>query len=200
MTDLLLEDAARAEGFRIVCGVDEAGRGPLAGPVVAAACILGPDAPDGLDDSKKLSAARREMLFEAIVASSHVAVSSSSARKVDRINVRAAALDAMGRAVAALGTMPDFALVDGDAMPSLPCAGRAVVGGDGLSASIAAASVVAKVMRDRMMVRAAHRWPAYGFASHKGYGTAAHLAALDEHGPCSLHRRSFKPVRDSERG
>ena len=195
MTDLVLEDAARAEGRRVVCGVDEAGRGPLAGPVVAAAVVLGSDVPAGLDDSKKLTAARREALFAKVLATATVCVASASAQTIDRINVRAAALDAMGRAVAGLETPADFALIDGDALPPLPCAAWTVVGGDGLSASIAAASIVAKVVRDRMMVRADAVWPRYGFASHKGYGSAAHVAALGAHGPCPLHRRTFAPVR-----
>lgn len=198
MTDLLLEADARRDGHDLVCGVDEAGRGPLAGPVVAAACILGPDVPDGLDDSKKLTAARREALFERILETSKVAVASICAGRIDRVNVRNAALEAMADAVAALAIRPDFVLVDGDALPrALPCPGRAVIGGDGLSASIAAASIVAKVVRDRMMARAHERWPAYGFASHKGYGSAVHLAALRRHGPCPLHRHSFKPVREA---
>lgn len=195
MSDLLLEADARAAGHAVICGVDEAGRGPLAGPVVAAACILGPDAPAGLDDSKALSSARRGELFAAILATCEVAVASASAATIDRINVRAATLDAMGRAVAALPRVPDLALIDGDALPPLPCSGRAVVGGDALSASISAASIVAKVVRDRMMVRADAHWPAYGFAAHKGYGVAAHRAALKDRGACVLHRRSFAPVR-----
>ena len=195
MSDLALEAAARADGRRVVCGVDEAGRGPLAGPVVAAAVVLGRDVPPGLDDSKKLTAARREALFVDILTTANVSVASACATTVDRINVRAATLDAMARAVRGLEAAADFALVDGDALPPLPCPARAVVGGDGLSASIAAASIVAKVVRDRMMVRADGLWPAYGFASHKGYGSAAHMAALKAHGPCPLHRRTFAPVR-----
>ena len=195
MSDLALEAAARADGRRVVCGVDEAGRGPLAGPVVAAAVVLGRDVPPGLDDSKKLTAARREALFVDILTTANVSVASACATTVDRINVRAATLDAMARAVRGLEAAADFALVDGDALPPLPCPARAVVGGDGLSASIAAASIVAKVARDRMMAIADERWPLYGLGGHKGYPTPTHRAALEEHGPSPLHRRSFGTVR-----
>lgn len=186
-------------GRMAICGVDEAGRGPLAGPVVAGAVILDPDAlPDGLDDSKRLSEAAREMAFAAILSTARaVAFASVSAEDIDATDIRKAALAAMRRAVAALAFPPDFALVDGrDEPPGLPCGARALVKGDRRSLSIAAASIVAKVMRDRMMDAAGRRWPDWGFASHKGYGSAAHLAAIARHGGLKrLHRFSFAPLK-----
>ncbi len=181
-----------------VAGVDEAGRGPWAGPVVTAAVILGPaPLPEGIDDSKKLTAARREALFEAICRDHVVAVATASAALIDRINIRAATLDAMARAVAGLAVAPAGVLVDGrDVPPGLACPGEALVTGDGRVAAIAAASIVAKVTRDRMMIRAGAAFPGYGFEVHMGYGVPAHRAALDRLGPCPLHRRSFRPVRD----
>lgn len=180
-----------------VAGADEAGRGPLAGPVVAAAVVLDPESiPPGLDDSKKLSAARRESLFELILRSADVAVASSGPSHIDESNILRASLDALRRAVAALPRQPQFALFDGrDVPPDLPCSGKAVIKGDARSLSIAAASIVAKVTRDRMMTRAAGLFPAYGFERHAGYATAAHRRALAEHGPCALHRKSFRPIR-----
>ena len=194
------ECQARALGFRSVCGVDEAGRGPLAGPVVAAAVIL-PDGPlptalAGLNDSKQLTQAAREALFAALPAHAAVGVASVSAAWIDRRNIRKASLEAMRLAVLALPGPADFALIDGtDEPPGLPCAGRAIVKGDARSLSIAAASICAKVVRDRMLSAAERLHPGYGFAAHKGYGTAAHLEALDRLGPCALHRRTFAPVR-----
>lgn len=194
--DYALEREALAPQ-RLVAGADEAGRGPLAGPVVAAAVILDPDRiPDGLDDSKKLTAARREALFELILAHGDVAVASSSAKRIDETDIRKASLDAMRRALWALVRQPDFALIDGrDIPPSLPCPARAVVKGDARSVSIAAASIVAKVMRDRMMARASLIFPAYGFERHAGYATRIHRQAIVDHGPCPLHRMSFRPLR-----
>ena len=179
-----------------VCGVDEVGRGPLAGPVAAAAVVL-PEvgAPAGLDDSKKLSAATRERLAAAIGAVAMVGIGIVEADEVDRLNIHHATLEAMRRAVAALPSTPRHVLVDGKFLPVLPCPATAVVGGDGLSRAIAAASIVAKVRRDRIMVEADARWPGYGWASNKGYGSPEHLCALAELGATPLHRRSFAPVR-----
>ncbi|WP_246217646.1 ribonuclease HII [Jiella pacifica] len=185
-------------GMRFVAGVDEAGRGPLAGPVTAAAVILDPDdIPDGLDDSKALTAERREELFVEIVAKATVASACASAGEIDRFNIRGATLIAMRRAIAALGIAPQYVLVDGrDVPPGCACQASAVIGGDAASLSIAAASIVAKVMRDRMMRRACLAFPGYGFSRHMGYGTAAHLAAIEAHGPSPLHRMTFSPLKD----
>lgn len=188
-------------GHRLVAGTDEAGRGPLAGPVVAAAVILDPaDIPDGLNDSKKLSASRREALYEIILSKALcVSVASSGPRRIDETDIRKASLDAMRRAVLGLDLRPDFLLIDGrDVPPGIACHGRAVIKGDSLSVSIAAASILAKVMRDRMMARAHLDFPAYGFAVHAGYGTAIHRAAIQSGGPCPLHRMSFRPLRPEE--
>ncbi|PZU93429.1 MAG: ribonuclease HII [Chelatococcus sp.] len=195
--DFSRETIAIAEGLWPLAGIDEVGRGPLAGPVVAAAVILDPKAvPDGLDDSKKLSAMRREELFADIAASAlAIGVASATAMEIDALNIRQATLLAMRRAVAALPVVPAGALVDGNDPPALPCRCEAIIQGDGLVASIAAASIVAKVTRDRMMARLARLYPAYGFGSHVGYGTAAHRAAIKAHGPCPEHRYSFAPVK-----
>lgn len=179
-----------------VAGVDEAGRGPLAGPVVAAAVILDPDRPiAGLADSKKISARRREQLFDAIRERAlGYAIAEASVAEIDRVNILQATLLAMQRAVAALAPAPRAVLVDGNRLPVLTVPAQAVVRGDARVAQISAASILAKVHRDRWCLDADERWPAYGFSAHKGYGTAAHLAALAQHGPCPLHRRSFAPV------
>jgi ribonuclease HII len=184
-------------GFSFVAGLDEAGRGPLAGPVVAAAVVLDPAAtPSGLNDSKALSRKAREALFEEILATSIVGVASASAREIDATDIRKASLIAMRRAVMALPVKAGYALVDGRDIPDgLPCSARALIKGDARCLSIAAASIVAKVMRDRMMVRAALIHPLYGFDSHMGYGSARHLSAIADHGPCPLHRMSFRPLR-----
>lgn len=188
---------------RVVIGVDEAGRGPLAGPVVAAACVLGAGAPEGLDDSKKLSAKRRAALEPQIKASCHWALCVVEAEEIDRINIFAATMLAMTRAVAALGLEPDEVLIDGNMTPAgrhpdwcWPA--RAIVGGDGLEACISAASILAKEHRDRLMREYALSHPHYGWETNMGYGTAQHLAALREHGPSPLHRRSFAPVAQLE--
>lgn len=182
-----------------VCGVDEAGRGPLAGPVVAAAVILDQGrAPIGIDDSKKLNAPVREALFELINANAHVGIGIASVEEIDSLNILWASMLAMERAVAALPTSPAHALVDGNRCPKgLPCGSTPVIGGDALSLSIAAASIIAKVTRDRMMRNLDSDHPGYGFAGHKGYGTPAHLAALGRLGPCLIHRRSFAPIRQA---
>lgn len=196
--DFSNEQALIERGFRRVCGVDEAGRGPLAGPVVAAAVVLDPQAiPDGLNDSKKLSAGQRSRVFDDIILSAQVGIASLAAPAIDTMNIRAASLCAMNRAVRALPVAADHALIDGNVVPpDLPCSATALVKGDGRSLSIAAASIVAKVMRDRMMVCSDEQFPGYGFAQHKGYPTAAHREALAQLGASPLHRRSFSPVAD----
>ena len=195
---LTLEEALWAKGHRHVAGVDEAGRGPLAGPVSAAAAILDPARTiPGLADSKKLKAQEREALFAEILAKATVSVAFATAAEIDGTDIRKASLAAMRRAVAALGACPDFALIDGrDIPPGLICPARAVIGGDALSASIAAASIVAKVLRDRMMARADLAFLGYEFARHAGYGTAIHKAGIDRLGPCGLHRLSFAPFKN----
>ncbi len=192
------ERRARARGFLAVAGVDEAGRGPLAGPVVSAAVILPSDFPvEGVADSKKLSPARRDGLFDEIRRhASGVAVAAVDAGEIDRINILRAALKSMAMAVDGLETAADFLLVDGDRPAPHQCPQETIVGGDGLSISIAAASIVAKVTRDRLMAEYDARYPDYGFARHKGYGTAAHREAIRRSGPCPLHRRTFKGVRE----
>lgn len=182
--------------LRLVCGVDEAGRGPWAGPVVAAAVILdAADIPAGLNDSKKLDAARREHLFAQLQESAEIGIGEASVEEIDRLNILKATMLAMTRAVAALGTAPHFALIDGNRLPDLACPARAIVKGDALSLSVAAASIAAKTVRDRTMCELARAHPGYGFERHKGYGTAAHREALSRLGPCAAHRSSFAPIR-----
>ena len=182
--------------LRLVCGVDEAGRGPWAGPVVAAAVILdAADIPAGLNDSKKLDAARREHLFAQLQESAVIGIGEASVEEIDRLNILKATMLAMTRAVAALGTAPHFALIDGNRLPDLACPARAIVKGDALSLSVAAASIAAKTVRDRTMCELARAHPGYGFERHKGYGTAAHREALSRLGPCAAHRSSFAPIR-----
>jgi ribonuclease HII len=195
--DFSREAALLGSGARCVAGIDEAGRGPLAGPVVAAAVILDPNRlPQGLDDSKKLDRAERERLFDEIVTTSWVGIASASAREIDILNIRGATLLAMRRALHALGDPPCHVLIDGrDVPPRLRCPGTAVIAGDALSLSIAAASIVAKVTRDRMMQRACPSYDGYGFSRHVGYATAEHLAAIARLGPTPLHRMSFRPLR-----
>ena len=180
----------------LVCGVDEAGRGPLAGPVVAAAVILDPANPiAGLNDSKKLSAKRRELLAVEIRAKAIAwAVAEASVEEIDRINILQASLLAMKRAVDALSTLPSHALIDGNRCPKLACSSEAIIGGDGKVASIAAASILAKTVRDAGMLELHAIYPEYGFDRHMGYPTAAHLKALREHGITPIHRRSYAPV------
>jgi ribonuclease HII len=190
------ETAAIAAGARIVAGVDEAGRGPLAGPVVAAAVVLDPKRiPEGLADSKALTRERREALFPEIMASASVSFVAASTLTIERLNIRGATLWAMARALSGLNVAPDLALIDGDvAPPGLACRAEAVVAGDASVQSIAAASIVAKVMRDRIMARVAEEFPLYGFERHMGYGVPEHLEALRRHGPCPHHRRGFAPI------
>jgi len=199
------ETQLRAAGFARICGVDEAGRGPLAGPVVAAAVIL-PHSntvgriPDGLNDSKVLSQTAREHLLNKIFESCDVGIGIAEPEEIDRINILGASLGAMARAVAALPICPqhgavDYALIDGNRRAPLLCAQTTLIKGDARSLSIAAASIVAKVTRDRLMVEAETRYPGYGFAQHKGYPTAAHRAAVTQLSPCPIHRRSFTPIK-----
>lgn len=194
MTDLWeIENAVAEEGFAPVCGVDEAGRGPLAGPVCAAAVVLprGLVIP-GLNDSKKLTERRREALYDVITAQALAyGVAFASEREIDELNILQATYLAMNRAIAAMGTAPALALIDGNRNGGIAVPSRCVVGGDGKCASIAAASVLAKVTRDRYMLELDARYPGYGFAKHKGYGTATHYAALREKGPSEVHRRTF---------
>jgi ribonuclease HII len=178
-------------------GTDEAGRGPLAGPVVAAAVILDPARPiEGLADSKKLTANRRGVLAAQIRERALAwAVAQADVEEIDRLNILQASLLAMTRAVAALNVVPELVLVDGNRLPKLDCPARAIVGGDATVPAISAASILAKVERDRLMVMLDTRFPGYGFAQHKGYPTAVHVAALSVLGVSDVHRRSFGPVR-----
>jgi ribonuclease HII len=177
----------------LVAGVDEAGRGPLAGPVVAAAVILDQRQPiKGLADSKKLTALRREKLFDEIRAKALCcSIAQASVEEIDRLNILQATLLAMRRAVEGLRLKPNKVLVDGNRLPDIGLPAQAIVGGDGLVPAISAASILAKVHRDRWCLELDQLYPQYGFAKHKGYGTAAHLAALQAHGPCAEHRISF---------
>ena len=194
------ERALHLRGLRHVAGVDEAGRGPLAGPVCAAAVILDPaDLPQGIDDSKKLTSARRNAAYDDIMARAlAVALSFGSLAEIERLNIRGATLLAMRRAVCGLSLRPAHALVDGrDVPPGLPCPAQALVAGDALCLSIAAASIIAKVTRDRLMARLDALHPAYGFARNAGYGTQGHIAAIKAHGPSPWHRMTFAPLRQT---
>lgn len=193
----------KGAGDQLIVGVDEAGRGPLAGPVVAAAVVLGSAIPAGLDDSKRLSARRRAILDETLRAKCCWAVAVVEPDEIDRVNIFMATMEAMTRAVAslagALGCAPDKVLIDGNLTPAGRCAewrwpARAIVGGDGIEPCISAASIIAKQWRDRLMLEAAQVHPQYGWERNKGYGTAEHIAALRMHGASPLHRRSFAPV------
>ena len=195
MPDFNLE---RAAGGR-VAGIDEAGRGPLAGPVIAAAVILDPKTlpdmlRDGIDDSKLLTKSRREELFAVLQSHAHIGIGGASAAEIDRINILAATLRAMGRAVDDLGIVPDLALIDGNRTPELACPATAVVRGDRASLSIAAASIVAKVTRDRIMAGLARRHPGFGWERNAGYGTAEHKQALTRLGVTPHHRKTFAPI------
>ena len=198
--DLLdFERLAAADGFRLIAGVDEAGRGPLAGPVVAAAVILPVwPCPLPVNDSKQLTEHQRDRLFEGLLQlpGIQIGVGIVGAAEIDEINILRATHKAMRVALEQLRPIADYALVDGLPVKGLPIPHRAIVKGDGRSQSIAAASIIAKVSRDRLMEQAEAEWPGYGFARHKGYGTAAHLEALRSLGPTPLHRRSFAPVRE----
>jgi ribonuclease HII len=198
--------AAAQPGFNfngpdeIVCGVDEAGRGPLAGPVVAAAVIFDPTKPmiRGLDDSKVLTAKKRDELYDKIVDRALAyCIASASVEEIDTLNILHATMLAMKRAVEGLAVMPTLVKIDGNRCPVLNIRSEAVIGGDALVKSISAASILAKVTRDRMLLDLHQTFPVYGFDAHSGYGTPQHLAALYEHGPCEHHRRSFAPVREA---
>ncbi len=191
------ENTLRAAGFRIVAGIDEAGRGPLAGPVCVAAVVLPDDFTHAvLNDSKQLSEVKRERLYEEITGDARISWHCVSIQpdEIDRINILQATWEGMRRAALGLQPVPDAALIDGKPVKLFPLHQVALVKGDSLSYSIAAASIIAKVTRDRLMVAMARQHPEYGFEIHKGYPTPAHLAALRQHGPCPHHRRSFRPV------
>lgn len=186
-----------AQGIRLLAGVDEVGRGPLAGPVVAGAVVLDPRQPiEGLADSKLLSEPRRRRLAEEIKARALCwAIGRADVEEIDQVNIFQASLIAMQRAVAQLEPVPEFALIDGTHCPELPCPAEAVVKGDATIPCISAASIIAKVARDAELVALDLRYPGYGFAEHKGYSTRAHLEALERLGACAVHRRSYAPVR-----
>jgi len=195
---IAFEALARRRGFQTIAGVDEAGRGPLAGPVVAAAVVM-PEGHliPGVDDSKKLTAARRNTLYEVIMAEAvSVGVGVSDSRTVDRINILQATLRAMEAAVQALNVAPDCILIDGISKTVLNIHQQTIKKGDSLSLSIAAASIIAKVTRDRMMEKYDREYPGYGFAAHKGYGCASHMAAIAAMGPTPIHRLTFRGVRE----
>jgi ribonuclease HII len=195
------ENTLRAAGFRTVAGIDEAGRGPLAGPVCVAAVVLPDDFTHAvLNDSKQLSEVKRERLYEEITGDARIRWHCVSIEpdEIDRINILQATWEGMRRAALGLQPVPDAALIDGKPVKRFPLHQVALVKGDSLSYSIAAASIIAKVTRDRLMVAMARQHPEYGFEIHKGYPTPAHLAALRQHGPCPHHRRSFRPVAQLE--
>jgi len=180
----------------MIAGVDEAGRGPLAGPVVAAAVIFDPNhIPDGLNDSKKLSKTKREALFEMIMQAAHVGIGIAEPEEIDRINILAATMKAMQRAVADLSVPPDYILIDGNRCPEFDIPVQAIIKGDAKSLSIAAASIIAKTTRDKLMCAADIRFSGYGHTGHKGYPTKAHREALAQLGASPIHRRSYAPVK-----
>lgn len=201
MLDREFDLRKRSESIRIICGTDEAGRGPLAGPVAAGACIL-PEGyvPEGLDDSKKLTEKKREALYAQITENGLAwGIGLASAAEIDEINILNASLLAMRRAIAAMGATPDLVLVDGSVNRGFDIRSEAVIGGDAKSPSIAAASILAKVTRDRIMAELDGKYPEYGFAQHKGYPTPAHKLAVYEFGPCPEHRRSFLSFLERDR-
>ncbi len=201
MLDYSFDESFKGDGIKIVCGTDEAGRGPLAGPVVAAACIL----PDGyilpgLDDSKKLSEKKREKLFDIICENAlSYSIALSTPEEIDEINILEASLQAMRRSIAGLSIAPDLVLVDGNINRGFEQKAVAVVSGDAISQSIAAASILAKVTRDRLCMELDLEYPQYGFKKHKGYPTKAHKMAVYEFGPCPQHRRSFLSFLERDR-
>ncbi len=191
---LQYETAARNSGFNIICGVDEAGRGPLAGPVCAAAVILAPgQIIDGVNDSKKLTEKKREILFDKIISECEdYSIAYASEKEIDEMNILQATFLAMRRAVNGLKTKPDIALVDGNQDPKFEeIPSETIIKGDAHSASIAAASILAKVSRDRLMLKAAEKYPEYFFEKHKGYGTKLHYEMIEQYGICEIHRKSF---------
>ncbi len=193
MPDYSFELAARDTGYRHVCGIDEAGRGPLSGPVVAAACVLEPGTEiPGLNDSKKLTPKKRDLLYDLVIdRATDFAIGFATPEEIDSINILNATMLAMRRAIAALKEPADYALVDGNCIRDYPIPARAIIKGDSLSMSVAAASILAKVTRDRLCLEDDRQYPIYGFAKHKGYGTAEHIAALRAYGPCPIHRKTF---------
>ena len=201
MLDREFDMRKRSESIRIICGTDEAGRGPLAGPVAAGACIL-PEGyvPEGLDDSKKLTEKKREALYAQSTENALAwGIGLASAAEIDEINILNASLLAMRRAIAAMGATPDLVLVDGSVNRGFDIRSEAVIGGDAKSPSIAAASILAKVTRDRIMAELDGKYPEYGFAKHKGYPTPAHKLAVYEFGPCPEHRKSFLSFLERDR-
>lgn len=195
---LVFEEEAASQGYRVIAGLDEAGRGPLAGPVVAAACIWrGESLLRGVNDSKKLSPPRRRQLFESLTSTSSCifGLGIISSEEVDRLNIFQATKVAMLEAIRVLSEKPDYLLIDGLALPESLIPHQKVIQGDAKSYSIAAASIIAKETRDRLMLAFHEQWPHYGFDQHKGYGTAAHRAAIEKYGPCPIHRKTFAPVR-----
>ena len=201
MPDLSFDAQFITGSVRILAGTDEAGRGPLAGPVVAAACILPKGfLPEGLDDSKKLTEKKRDALYDVITENAVAwCAASASPEEIDEINILNASLLAMRRAIAGLTVQPDLVLVDGNVNRGFPLPAKAIVGGDALSPSIAAASIIAKVTRDRMCADYETLYPGYGFEKHKGYPTPAHKLAVYELGPCPIHRRSFLTFLERDR-
>ena len=201
MLDYQLETTLYDSGNTAVCGVDEAGRGPLCGPVVAAACMLPCGLVlEGLNDSKKLSEKKRDLLFEQIKENAiSYSIASASVEEIDQLNILEATLLAMRRAIAGLDTPADFALIDGNVDRDFPIDAKAVVSGDATSPSIAAASILAKVTRDRMCIELDAAYPQYGIAKHKGYGTKVHMQALREYGPAPIHRKQFIRFLDKEK-
>ncbi len=196
--DFTHERDLMAQGLARIAGVDEVGRGPLAGPVMACAVVLDPDRiPAGLDDSKRLTARRREVLAEAILAVAEVSVGVASVAEIDALNILRASHLAMVRALAGLSRLPDIALIDGNLLPrDMPCPGRAIIKGDALSLSIAAASIVAKTRRDALMMDLAQQFPGYGWDKNAGYPSQAHKQAILDIGVTPHHRRSFKPIHN----
>ncbi len=196
--DFRFEEAAFADGFTLVAGVDEVGRGPLAGPVTAAAVILDPARiPEGLQDSKKLSAKRREGLYAQIAAVAEVSIAHASVEEIDRLNILRASHLAMERAVAGLPRMPGFALIDGNMIPAgLTIPAQTIIKGDARSVSISAASIMAKICRDHIMWDLAQQWPGYGWETNAGYPSKSHKEALQNLGVTPHHRRSFRPVHN----
>lgn len=195
------EEKARVNGYKIIAGIDEAGRGPLAGPVVAAACIL----PDGkyidyVDDSKKLTAEMREKIFDVVTKDEEIiyGIGIVDAAAIDEINILRATFRAMALAVENLKVKPDYLLIDGPLLPEIPLPALGIIKGDSLSQSIAVASVLAKVTRDRMMQTFHSKWPNYSFDTNMGYATKTHLTALEKYGPCPIHRMSFSPLKNPE--